>query len=116
MSVSPEFKAFVEEQLADLGPVAIRSMFGGGGVFHQGIMFGLIARETLYFKVDDSNRSDFEAEGMGPFTYEARGKTATMSYWEIPERLYDDRDALTDWARKAFAVAFSGAKGGRRKR
>ncbi len=105
MGVSPEFEVFIQDQLAEFGPITIRSMFGGGGIFHRGVMFAIIADDRLYFKVDDSNRSDFESEGMQPFAYEARGKTATMSYWELPERLYDDAEELIGWARKSFAVA-----------
>lgn len=105
MSVSPEFKLFIQDQLAEFGAVKIRSMFGGGGIFYQDVMFAIIANDRLYFKADDGNRADFEDAGMMPFTYEARGKTATMSYWELPDRLYDDAEELTVWAQRAFAAA-----------
>lgn len=110
MTVPDSFRIFVEELFAVFGPVSIRNMFGGGGVFHDGIMFAIIANEMLYLKVDDSNRPDFEAEGMGPFAYTAKGKTATMSYWEVPERLYDDADEFAIWAAKAYAVALKAKK------
>ncbi len=71
MAVSSEYKAFVAEQLEPLGPVTTRNMFGGAGVYLDGLMFGLIANETLYFKVDDRNRVDYESEGLGPFTVPA---------------------------------------------
>ncbi len=105
MSVSPEYKAFLEELFAGFGPVTIRNMFGGGGVYHDGLMFGLIAGDTLFLKVDDTNRADFEAENMKPFTYSAKGKPVAMSYWELPEELYDDPGTFVQWARKAFDVA-----------
>ena len=70
MAVSAEYKAFVREQLEALGPVRIRAMFGGAGVYLDDFMFGLIAAETLYFKVDDQNRSPFEEEGQAPFMYQ----------------------------------------------
>ena len=105
MSVSKEYKAFLEDLFAGFGPVTIRNMFGGGGVYHEGVMFALIADDTLYLKVDDTNRTDFEAENKKPFTYTGRGKPVAMSYWELPEELYDDPGEFVGWARKAFDVA-----------
>lgn len=105
MAVSAEYKEFVAEQLERLGPVRMRGMFGGAGVYLDDLMFGLIFEETLYFKVDDTNRADFEGEGMEPFTYEMRnGRTGALHYYEVPERLYDDPDELVQWARKSLAV------------
>ncbi len=105
MSVSNEYKAFLEELFAGFGAVAIRNMFGGGGVYHDGVMFALIADDTLYLKVDENTQADFEAEDMKPFTYTGKGKPVSMSYWELPEALYDDPDSFAEWARKAFEVA-----------
>lgn len=103
MPVSPEYKEFIIEQLDRLGPVRMRGMFGGAGVYLDDLMFGLIFDETLYLKVDDRNRPDFEAEGMEPFTYEMTdGSTGSLRYYEVPERLYDDPDELVQWARKAM--------------
>ncbi|MBX3509376.1 MAG: TfoX/Sxy family protein [Parvibaculum sp.] len=108
MAVSAEYRDFVIEQLEPLGAVRIRNMFGGAGVYLGDLMFGLIAGETLYFKVDDRNRADFEAEDMGPFVYEPpSGKAVAMSYYELPERLYDDADELVSWARKALDAALA---------
>ncbi|MBX3446975.1 MAG: TfoX/Sxy family protein [Parvibaculaceae bacterium] len=108
MAVSAEYREFVSEQLEPLGPVRIRNMFGGAGVYLDDLMFGLIADETLFFKVDDRNRADYEAEEMGPFVYEPpSGKAVAMSYYELPERLYDDADELVAWARKALDAALS---------
>lgn len=105
MSVSNEYKIFLEELFAGFGPVTIRNMFGGGGVYHDGVMFALVAGDMLYLKADDTNRADFEAEGMGPFTYTGKNKPVSMSYWQLPEALYDDPERFTDWARKAFEAA-----------
>lgn len=107
MSVSKEYKVFLEDLFAGFGPVTIRNMFGGGGVYHDGVMFALIASDTLYLKADEITRADFEAEGMKPFTYTGKGKPVAMSYWELPEVLYDDPDAFAQWARKAFDVALA---------
>lgn len=79
MAVNREFRNFVEELLAGFGPVQIKPMFGGAGVYADGINFGLIAEDALYFKVDAGNRAVFEAEGMSPFVYQGRGKPITMS-------------------------------------
>jgi DNA transformation protein len=106
------FRIFVADQLAVVGCVSLRAMFGGAGVYLDGRMFGLIAFDTLYFKADDVNRPDFEAEGMAPFSYETKGgRNTIMSYWQVPERLYEDADEMRLWARKAIEAAHrSGTK------
>ena len=110
MPVSDTFRDFVLEQLAPLGPVKFRRMFGGGGVYLDGIMFGLVADDVLFLKADQTNQPMFEAEGMGPFVYTAKGKSATMSYWRVPERLYDEPDELVVFAREAWEAARRGVK------
>jgi DNA transformation protein len=105
MAVDPGFRDFVQDQLSGLGPVSIRSMFGGAGVYADGVMFALIAFDTLYLKADDTTTADFEAAGSEPFTYEGKGKPIRMSYWQVPERLFEDPDDMLDWARKALDVA-----------
>ena len=105
MGVSAEFLDFISEQLEEFGPVTIRRMFGGAGLFREGLMFGLIADETLLLKADDTTKADFEAEGSSPFLYTKNGKSMEMSYWRLPERLYDEPAELTEWAHRAFAVA-----------
>ncbi|MBZ0216144.1 MAG: TfoX/Sxy family protein [Fimbriimonadaceae bacterium] len=111
MSVSPEYKEFIIELLLPFGDVQIKSMFGGGGVYYQGTMFGLIADETLYLKADQTTIPDFESEGMDPFMYEGKsGKPIRMSYWQAPERLYEDGDEMKSWAMKSYEIARSGKK------
>jgi len=105
MAVNESLKALLQEQLAPLGNVTVRRMFGGAGVYCDGLMFGLIARDTLYFKADDGNRAAYEADGMEPFTYEGRNKPIQMSYWRVPERLFDEPDEMVEWARAALAAA-----------
>ena len=108
MTVTPGFEEFVRDVLSGLGPITIRKMFGGGGVYFDGVMFGLIADDTLYFKADETSTEAFEAEGKGPFVYQAKDrKPIAMSYWEVPERLYDDPDELADWARRAHDIALA---------
>jgi DNA transformation protein len=108
MASSAGFLAFLDEQLAGIGRVSIRRMFGGAGVFADGIMFALVSDDTLYFKVDETTRADFEAEGMGAFTYATKdGRNTLVSYWRAPERLFDEPDEMLAWARKALTIARS---------
>lgn len=105
MTASDGFVELLKDVLSGLGPVSVRRMFGGAGVYAGGIMFGLVAEDTLYFKADGESQRAFEAEGLPPFVYQGRGKTIAMSYWRIPERLLDDQDEMLDWARRALAAA-----------
>ena len=108
------------ELLASLGPVSARRMFGGVGLFHRDMMFGLIARGELYLKAGESNRHDFEAAGEAPFSYETKNGTHTItSYWRCPPELLDEPDSFLTWARKAVdaaAAADLAKPKGRRKR
>ena len=105
------FTEYVLEQLEAFGGVTARRMFGGQGLFKGGLMFALIAEGELFFKVDDSNRPDFEAMKSQPFTYEKKeGKTASLSYWYVPEEIIEDSDDLKEWAMKAYAVAVKARK------
>ena len=106
MSVSASFKEFIIEQMVGFGPVTIRAMFGGAGVYREGLMFGLVDDEVLYLKADETTKAAFVAENLGPFTYGTKGgKTMEMSYYRVPERCLDDTDEMAAWCRKAFAVA-----------
>lgn len=106
MSASEGFKEFIKDQLDAFGPVSIRNMFGGAGVYAGDVMFGLIAADTLYLKADEATKAAFEDEGMRPFTYTAKGgKPVAMSYWEVPPRLLEEPGELADWAREAHRIA-----------
>jgi DNA transformation protein len=112
VATSPEFLAFVAEQLAPLGHVTTRRMFSGAGVYCDGVIFALILRGALYFRVDDVDRAAYVAEGLEPFSYEARGRTVEIgSYWRVPERLFDDPDEMVAWARAALAAGRRAAAG-----
>lgn len=80
-------------------------MFGGAGLYAEGVMFALVIDDVLYFKADETTRQRFAAEGSEPFTYEAKGRTITVSHWRVPDRLHDDADEMCDWARTALAIA-----------
>ena len=99
------FGEFLQDELRPLGQVTVRRMFGGAGVYCDGLMFGLVADDTLYFRVDDGNRGAFEAEGLAPFIYDGKGRTIVLPYWRVPERLFDEPDEMIVWARAALAAA-----------
>ena len=107
MSISASFRTFVVDQLSRaVSRVRARAMFGGVGIYAGDHFFALIANDALYLKVDDSNRPDFEARGMGPFRpYGESGEA--MGYYEVPAELLEDADALRPWAEKEIAVAGS---------
>jgi DNA transformation protein and related proteins len=101
---------FIRDLFGAFGPVTVRRMFSGAGIFADGLMFGLIVRDVIYLKADTTGAVDFEREGCKPFTY-TRGKKSgspsehALPYWRLPERLYDDPDELAVWAKRAFAAA-----------
>jgi DNA transformation protein len=80
-------------------------MFSGAGVYCDGVIFALILRDALHFKVDDANRAAYEVEGMAPFSYTAKSRTIEVgAYWRVPERLFDEPEEMIDWARAALAA------------
>jgi DNA transformation protein len=86
-------------------------MFGGAGIWYETVMFALIFDDRLFFKGGAANRQDFEAEDCEPFVYELRnGRRGTMSYWEVPERLFDEPEELRAWADKAIQAALAARK------
>ena len=106
MVASDSFAEFLREQLAPLGRITMRRMFGKTGVFCEGLMFGMVTDNTLYFRVDDGNRTAFgEAASAPPLNYRKRGSTIDLSFWRAPERLFDEPDELVAWARIALAAA-----------
>ena len=106
MVASDRFAEFLRDQLAPLGRIAMRRMFGKTGVFCDGFMLGMVRDNTLYFRVDDDNRAALkEAESFPPLNYEKKGGTIDLSFWRAPERLFDDSDELVAWAQAAMAAA-----------
>jgi DNA transformation protein len=97
---------FLIDLFADFGPVTIRRMFSGFGISADDTNFALALRSGLYLRADDQTIPRFEAEGSKPFQYQTRARTVTVnSYWQLPERLYDDPEQLTGWAKAALAAA-----------
>jgi DNA transformation protein and related proteins len=105
MPVSTTYRAFILEQLGRVLPgIRARSMFGGVGIYSTDLFFALMSNDTLYFKVDDETRGDFEAIGMGPFRpFGESGET--MQYYEVSAAIIEDHDALAEWAARAVLVA-----------
>ena len=110
MAVSETYRAFVLEQLGRVTPVTGKSMFGGVGIYAEGLFFALIAEDRLYFKVDEATRPDFERRGMEPFR--PFGEDSAMGYYELPADVVEDMAQLEPWMRLAIDVA---AKAKRRK-
>src|SRR5437762_14357886 len=107
LRVSDAFRSFVLDQLAEVGAVAPKSLFGGVGLYHRGVFFGIIARDTLYRKVGDANRADYQPAKLKPFKpYPDR--LGTMKYHAVPLDVLESALELAAWARKAIAVATAG--------
>ena len=97
---------FIRDLFSDFGPVDVRRMFSGAGVFADGLMVALVVRDVLYLKSDASGAARFAAEGCEQFGYTraGRGRTA-LPYWRVPDRLLDDPAELARWAHESLAVA-----------
>src|SRR4029078_1203063 len=105
MGASDGFAGVLREQLAPLGRISMRRMFGKTGVFCDGFMLGMVRDNTLYFRVADDNRAEFkEAESFPPLNYEKKGDTIDLAFWRAPERLFDEPDELVTWAHSALAA------------
>ncbi len=109
MKVSGGFVAFAVEQLRAMKGLRAKAMFGGVGLYAEDIFFGLLARDQLYLKVDDSNRAQYEAAGMAAFKPYA-DRPMVMSYYQVPVAVLEDADELARWARQSVRVASGGAK------
>ena len=101
---------FINDLFASFGAVTVRRMFGGGGIYREGLMFALVFDGAIFLRVDATSIPDFEREGSRPFVYtraKSPGKIgrASLSYWRLPERLYDDPEELAVWAKRAHAIA-----------
>jgi DNA transformation protein len=106
MVASDSFAEFLREQLAPLGSVTMRRMFGKTGVFCDGLMLGMVTDNTLYFRVDEHNRTAFkEAASLPPLNYRKKGDIIDLAFWRAPERLYDEPDEFVAWAEAALPAA-----------
>ena len=114
MPVSSSFVDFILEQLAGLGSLSSRRMFGGVGLYCDGRFFGLIDDDTLYLKVDDRNRDDYLSRNMAPFRPYKDRPELSMSYYQAPVEVIEDAERLTSWARASVRAAVESPSKGRR--
>ena len=98
MNINNEYLQFIIQKLNPLGNVMSRAMFGGYGIFHEGVMFALIADDTLYFKVNETNRAMYKQAGSKPFPH-------GISYWEVPADLLEEDNRLHEWANVSIKIA-----------
>ncbi len=104
-----EFVTYVVDLMQSIGPVHAKGMFGGHGIFLEGLMFGLIANSILYLKVDKKTEDEFKASRLKAFTYNKKGKEFKMSYYQAPEKALEDREEMNLWANKAYGAALRAA-------
>ncbi len=100
-----EYIDHLHEIFQHFGPITIRKMFGGYGIYHDGLMFALVADESLYLKADGAIVSYFEREGLGPFEYDKGGKVVKMSYYLAPDDVLEDPEQAAIWARRSYEAA-----------
>ncbi|MEP6883819.1 MAG: TfoX/Sxy family protein [Gammaproteobacteria bacterium] len=105
MTVTDEYLQFVLEQLQRLKDVTPRRMFGGVGLYQDQRFFAIVMGDTLYFKVNDANRGDYETRGMGRFRPYANKPQLSMSYYEVPADILEDAEECSAWARRSIAIA-----------
>ena len=118
MTVQPQYLAYLLEQLAGLGRLRSRRMFGGVGLYSGELFFGIIDDDTAYFKSDASNSADYTARNMPRFMPFPERPEAVMAYYQVPADIIEDAESLVAWARKSVAVALAShaAKAGRKPR
>ncbi|MES2090574.1 MAG: TfoX/Sxy family protein [Pseudomonadota bacterium] len=104
-AIKQAFSQHVVDQMAEFAPVQAKAMFGGFGIYWQGLMFALIVREQLYFKADEQSAGEFTSRGLGPFTYESKGKTASLKYYQAPPEVMEEPQQMAVWARLAYDCA-----------
>lgn len=109
-----EFTAYVVDLMQSIGPVSARRMFGGYGIFLDGLMFALIADGSLYLKADPESRDRFLSSGLEAFTYSKKGKQISLSYYQAPLEALEDGEQMKEWANLAFGCALKAAAGKRK--
>jgi len=105
MSMADEsYKDYILDLFIGCEGVSSKRMFGGWGIFQNGIIFGIIIDGALYFKVDETNQKDYEDYDSHAFTYIRKDKEVTLSYWLVPEEVIEDMEILLDWALKSLDI------------
>ena len=103
--MSSDFIAHLHDLFAALGPISTRAMFGGHGVYFDGLIIGIVIDDALYLKTDEQTLTKFEAAGCAPFVYTGQQQPITMSYWSLPEDAMESPQAMLPWATLAFEAA-----------
>lgn len=104
--MSKDFLQYIlEDLLGEVSEISSRKMFGGVGLYKNGIICGMIIDDTLYFKVDESNKPQYQKHNSKPFSYSHHGKTVAMSYWEVPADIMDDKDTLQEWLEVSYQIS-----------
>lgn len=120
MATKNEFVNYLLELLAPYGGITSRAMFGGHGIYKDGLIFGIVIDDGFYLKVDDVNRREFEARGLTPFLYEMKktGKSISLGYYQCPEEALESAELMRDWAKSGVAASLraAAAKKGRGKK
>ena len=104
-----EFVSYVVDLMSSIGPVHAKGMFGGHGIYLEGLMFALVADSVLYLKSDEELENEFKEKGLEAFTYNKKGKEYKMSYYQAPEEALEDGEEMNLWANKAYGVALKSA-------
>ena len=105
-----EFIEYLHEVFELFGPITARRMFGGYGIYHEGLMFGLVSNDTLYLKADAGNAGHFDKEGLGKFEYQKGGKVMKIAYYQAPAEILEDREQAAEWACRSYAAALRAQK------
>ena len=100
-----EFADYVVELMAGWAKVSVRRMFGGYGLYREGLMFALIAEDELFFKTDAENLARFERAGSHPYVYHNRNRAVQLSYWSAPPASLDSPAEMSDWCQSAYGSA-----------
>lgn len=108
MAVSENFLSYIQDQLSEFKGVETKRMFGGIGLFKEGLMFGMIGGDKFRLKVDETNKADFEEKGMK--SYYSDKKKKGMPYWEVPADVLEDKHELAAWAQRSYEAALRSKK------
>ncbi|GAB3654361.1 TfoX/Sxy family protein [Echinicola sediminis] len=108
MAVNEAYLNYILDQLSEFGKVETKKMFGGVGIFKEGLMFAKIGGDIFRLKVDATNQKQFEDKGMKPFYSETKKKG--MPYWEVPQEILEDRKELAKWAKQSYEIAQKASK------
>lgn len=110
MKANDSYFLFIQERFSKISGISYKKMFSGMGVYKNGVIFGMVIDGELYFKVDDSNREEFESSGASPFSYQSRGKEVTTSYWRLPEEILENKEELNDWINVSYSISLKNRK------